>query len=469
MQPKYLSAVFLLALSTGAIGQTTWYVDGIRGNNSNPGTSPTQAFATITQALSYAGTGEVVYVLPGVYSATNGESLPMQFTQGVTLLGADPRLVIIDAEYDPVAGTGHAGDILKIKNNCLLSGVTVRNGAHGGNTGWWSGAVRIFDRPSIDNVTVENCFFYNAARAIYVGWGGNGGEGISNVTIRNNLAFRCTADAIGMWGDNTGATVSSGNLIVNNTVIGVPTTGFTTRTAILLEHNVTADVYNNNCYGYSRTGLEVGGGAGSTMNAGYNNLWDSTGKPLTMVNTVSTFNQAAPDTSSDPLLADALNGDPHLLEGSPCIDAGDPSYLATMDIDGNGLQGQAIDQGCDERMLNPLEIDMYFWSSVEAGATAEMKLLGKAGHGAAAYLSPGLSIVGPINLGSMGTLYIEPLTMILYAGAPTLGTGGVLAIPCPIPTSAEFLGIDIHFQSIGIDPSSLALGLSDLETVQIAD
>jgi hypothetical protein len=56
--------------------------------------------------------------------------------------------------------------------------------------------------------------------------------------------------------------------------------------------------------------------------------------------------------SADPLFADWINGDYHLLSSSPCIDAGDPNYVpqaSETDLDGNiRIVGPAIDMGAYE-------------------------------------------------------------------------------------------------------------------------
>lgn len=60
------------------------------------------------------------------------------------------------------------------------------------------------------------------------------------------------------------------------------------------------------------------------------------------------------DISIEPLFADRINGDYHLTSGSPCIDAGDDSYVQAgwVDMDGEArILGAHVDIGADE--VNP--------------------------------------------------------------------------------------------------------------------
>jgi hypothetical protein len=68
-----------------------------------------------------------------------------------------------------------------------------------------------------------------------------------------------------------------------------------------------------------------------------------------------TVNWGLGNIDVDPLFVDAVGGDYHLLEESPCIDAGDPDFVAVpgeTDIDGEPrISGAEIDLGADELVL----------------------------------------------------------------------------------------------------------------------
>lgn len=132
-------------------------------------------------------------------------------------------------------------------------------------------------------------------------------------------------------------------------------------------------IRNNTIYGNS-SGL-AGGGLSESSYSGVtinNIVWANTAPDKPQINVYAAIptysciqNYTSPlirkNINSDPLLADPLNGDFHLLPGSPCIDAG--AYIAdlTTDFDGeprpvhvvNDLRGDGsyFDIGADEAVF----------------------------------------------------------------------------------------------------------------------
>lgn len=86
--------------------------------------------------------------------------------------------------------------------------------------------------------------------------------------------------------------------------------------ALLFVDSTEADVRNNILVLNEGFGLETR--SGSTITSNYNNVW-SNGD-----NYVNAEDIGEHDISLDPLFVDLDDGDYHLQEGSPCIDAGDP-------------------------------------------------------------------------------------------------------------------------------------------------
>ncbi len=124
----------------------------------------------------------------------------------------------------------------------------------------------------------------------------------AGLTIENCLV----ADHIG----HAVVGVQSHLKIHNNTLVG------NAGDALLLVDSTEADVRNNIFVLNEGFGLETR--SGSTITSDYNNIW-SNGD-----NYVNAEDIGEHDISLDPLFVDLDNGDYHLQEGSPCIDAGDP-------------------------------------------------------------------------------------------------------------------------------------------------
>ncbi len=449
-------ACILLAL--GANAQQTWYVDAVRGSDLNAGTSPGQAFATITAATAMAVSGDGIQVAAGRYAPSQGETLPISPAAGVTLTGVDPRFTIIDAEYPGSSWSGHT---VSLASRTALQRFGIRAGAPG-SVSWWSAAIRITETGGVSDVIVDRCIIDTCARGIRIG--GPGAISVDRVTISNNLIVRSSSDAISMWGDPAG-TLGTGNLISHNTILG-NSAGQVMRTAIEITDNLGVDVFNNVLYGYDFCAIAAGGS--SVVRTAYNNLYLHSGSfgGDYCIASNATHTIVAPDTTNDPLFVDAALGDPHLSAGSPCIDAGDPALTARLDLDGHGISGTAVDQGCDERQVEYLEANLYWWPFLELGGTTNLLALGQPGDAFAVLFSPTLNLGGPIDLGSIGTFNLDPLNLSQLFTA-TLSTEGEHSTALPMPASPIFAGIEMYFQSLHYD--GVGFGLSPLETIQLAN
>jgi hypothetical protein len=111
----------LLALAPTALASTTWYVDGVNGNDSNNCNSPQTACKTIGHAISLASSGDSI----NVASATYTENLNIGFS--LTITGANARKTIIDG--------GQNGTVVYVSNSSglvTISPVTIRNGSSSG-------------------------------------------------------------------------------------------------------------------------------------------------------------------------------------------------------------------------------------------------------------------------------------------------------------------------------------------------
>jgi hypothetical protein len=82
--------VFFLTLSSTALASTTWYVDGVKGNDSNGCKSPQHACKTITHAISLASSGDSIMVAAATYT----ENLTIGFS--LKIVGSGAKTTIID-------------------------------------------------------------------------------------------------------------------------------------------------------------------------------------------------------------------------------------------------------------------------------------------------------------------------------------------------------------------------------------
>jgi|GEM_PF-3153956 hypothetical protein len=382
-----------------ALGDDIW-VDGANGDNSNSGTSATDAFATIERGLTElaavnGGTsgGHVVHVIGATY--TDDPILVNSSHFGGSIRNT------IQAEGNAVLdSTGAAGNFgVRISNDgragnhLNIRGFEVNNYPNG-YSGFYAAAT-----------TVENCRFNGGgATSGSIGLGITEGgwdavfqnnefvgflrgiqlyKRVSGIKILNN-----TFDNFPSGGDGLGAVFGSGTAASPVTMDGnvfngdrsgqlaiglgaeeaAGSTSYVVFTNNVLKNfrvfglnistNCNGIVNNNTFYNVTSNALKYGGGAADVTTARNNIFVNSvTGIGVSAGSIDNDYNNffnngtdisgdsmGANATTHDPLFSDPANGDFSLQAGSPSIDAGDPSFELPLACGG----GCVIDQGAIE-------------------------------------------------------------------------------------------------------------------------
>ena len=178
----------LFAPSAKAV-MNVWFVDIASGSNSNPGTQD-EPFKTIDVAMSNAVAGDLVYVMPGTYSATAGQPFPIALKPGVRLEGLDGAAktviagsgsVVIEIA-NPIAGTAVVGLTITQASPNGQQGITITRAGGGGELAGW---------PLIRDCIIEDCGNVSSTggglRVDGIA-GSLGKPSIQNTTFRNNHA-----------------------------------------------------------------------------------------------------------------------------------------------------------------------------------------------------------------------------------------------------------------------------------------
>jgi len=347
-----------------------YYVDGVNGDDGNGGTGWGDAWKTIGKALSVAGDYDLVLVADATYNEVNlnfnGKKIYLKGVDHNTT-GAQPVIVCQgsgrafyfasgetkDSTIDNFAiwgGNNQGGGAICCRNS---SSPTVVNCAFSGNSATWYGGAIYCDSSS---PSVINCMFAGNSASRYGGaiacynyssptvtdcvFSGNGasddGGAIycynhSNATVTNCTFSGNSAD----YGGAIFCSSSSSATLNNCTFSGNSASNFFGG-AIACYSN--SSVTLNNC-------ILWGDSAGSSGNEIY--IEDS-GSSCTLnhccVDNTGYGGQTGNIDDSnncifvDPQFMDAANGDYHLQPTSPCIDAGDNSYVPAgvmTDLNGN--------------------------------------------------------------------------------------------------------------------------------------
>lgn len=389
--------VLFLATTWNASASTTWYVNGVTGNDGNDCLSPTTACKTIGHAISLASSGDSIMVAAATYTELLTISISLK------LIGSGAATTIIDGQ-----GGGTVVTIPNTASHVSLSMVTIRDGyavIGGGILNYGTLTIKnstirgnrvacsgkfcsatgggIFNQSGA-NLTISNSNISGNQAACY-GYGEpcyNSGSGISNdgTLMLNDSTFSGNAGSSVMFNTAT-TTINSSTFsgviggitaVVNN----VNSTMIINNSTLSANEVVDGEIFNEGAITISNSTLTGVGGIGD------NGVFNYEGS-VTLQNTIlayywqdclgtvtsngynlssdGTCNFSGPGdlNNTDPMLGTLGNyGGPTqtipLLSSSPAIDAGNPSgctdgngHLLTTDQRGRLRPDKEDTGGCD--------------------------------------------------------------------------------------------------------------------------
>jgi hypothetical protein len=292
MQKKNKSFMFMvISLSLySTLSATTWYVH------------PDSTLNSIQAALDSCVAYDTVLVAAGTYY----ENIIWPDINGIKLIGAGRDSSFIDGNNLASVLRFETADI--IDTMTIIKGFTITNGnalppwpeSQGG------GIYLYYSSPLIDSLNIIGNTADDFGGGMYI-WGSSAEPLIRNVIIADNTAIsRGGIDCL-----------LSDPTFDHVTVVGNDPGGayFDTREYPLIVNSIFAF---NTYYGVRTYGTSFGF---TTIAIAYSDIDDG----------ISAIGYSGVDTTepiinTNPLFVDANNNDFHLLEGSPCIDAGDPNY-----------------------------------------------------------------------------------------------------------------------------------------------
>ncbi len=384
MKSRHSLTVAILLLAGGRISAATHFVSLENTNPTPPYTNWLTAATNIQDAIDASVVGDEVLVSNGVYAVGEKQTAltvsRVAVTNAITLRSVNgPQFTIIDG----------GGSMLGVQvfDGAILSGFTVTNGGAG------DGGVYC----SSTNVLLTNCVVTGNSGTGYDG--GVGGGTLVNCSITGNTSW------LGAGGGVYGAVLYNctitGNLVYSTIDGAYPygggAYGCTLYNCTIAGNSNTEEVgggvFGCTLYDCTITGNSAGWGGGADSSTLYNctiagnsdgvngcNLYNcidyfngpaGAGPNYSSCNFTNCCTTPLPSSgdgnfASDPMFVDYPNGNLRLQPNSPCVDAGNNSYVFTAtDLDDNArIVGAAVDMGAYEYPTSPGFSNLNFERSI---------------------------------------------------------------------------------------------------------
>lgn len=304
-------------------------------------------FPTIQSAIQAARPGDTVLVADGVYTGLGNKDLNFG-GKAITVKSANgPENCIINCQATPQNPFRGVQFVNGETAASVLDGFTITNGATlpGAISDMFNGAAIILTGSS---PTIRNCIMTNNHAGC---WGGavcctNSSPTIINCTISNNFSDD-DGGGLFIWSNSHPTIVNTVITDNSTTVVGGGVAFFGGANASLIGCTIAGNSANF-------AGGIWANGATLTSCIVWGNGSDPMGGPSAIVN-YSDIEGGYPgvgNINADPHFVDAASGDYHLAAGSPCLDAGDPTFVPVFnpsDMDGDPrVMGVDVDMGADE-------------------------------------------------------------------------------------------------------------------------
>lgn len=376
-------------------GPTVYYVDA-DANGADDGSSWADAYTSLPQALGVASNGDEIRVAQGIYRPNDGvvhipevneRDLTFQLKNGVTVKGgyagygetdpnerdiklyetilsgdlfgndgelsSDPCEVLNDPcraenSYHVVTGSG-------TNQTAVFEGFTITGGyANGSDPNRAGGGMYNYE----GSPTVINCIFIE--NFAFFGGGMYNSDNSNSLILVNCIFAGNSGSGGGMF--ITGADANVSNCIFTGNSGGGISAG-------------DCEVTVTNCTITANSAFKGGGifcGEGSSLTVSNSILWYNTavygeqiygfgGTAVITYSNVEGGSAGVGNIDADPVFVDADDDDYHLNPGSPCIDAGDPSYSGEpneTDLEGNPrVVNGRVDMGAYEFIGGIIYVD----------------------------------------------------------------------------------------------------------------